>query len=118
MRGRQRGWRREETARQRTDVDGDGDLFPSDVHALRCLLAEFASPLGFFVEELRERRREGEEERALALLTAALDLCGFLDPWSAAALDLCGFLDSWSSSGSEGSRMYLAFFSHVFIAYF
>uniref|UniRef100_A0A0E0D4L7 Uncharacterized protein n=1 Tax=Oryza meridionalis TaxID=40149 RepID=A0A0E0D4L7_9ORYZ len=36
----------EETARQRTDVDGDGDgdLFPSDVRALRCLLAGNASP--------------------------------------------------------------------------
>uniref|UniRef100_A0A0D9VP14 Uncharacterized protein n=1 Tax=Leersia perrieri TaxID=77586 RepID=A0A0D9VP14_9ORYZ len=43
MRGRRRGWRREETARRRTDVDGDGDgdLFPSDVRALRCLLAGF-----------------------------------------------------------------------------
>ncbi|BAT10395.1 Os10g0338500, partial [Oryza sativa Japonica Group] len=31
------GWRREETAWRRTDVDGD--CFPSDVRALRCLLA-------------------------------------------------------------------------------
>uniref|UniRef100_A0A0E0QXS0 Uncharacterized protein n=1 Tax=Oryza rufipogon TaxID=4529 RepID=A0A0E0QXS0_ORYRU len=36
------GWRREETAWRRTDVDGD--CFPSDVRALRCLLAVFRFP--------------------------------------------------------------------------
>uniref|UniRef100_A0A0E0CLN4 Uncharacterized protein n=1 Tax=Oryza meridionalis TaxID=40149 RepID=A0A0E0CLN4_9ORYZ len=69
------GCRREETARRRTDVDGDSDLFASDVRALRCLLAGntssssflssalgFASALGFFVEELREGEGEEEEE--------------------------------------------------------
>nr|BAC84696.1 hypothetical protein [Oryza sativa Japonica Group] len=34
-----RGWRREEATQWRTSVDGDGDLFPSDVRALCCLLA-------------------------------------------------------------------------------
>uniref|UniRef100_A0A0E0F562 DUF8040 domain-containing protein n=1 Tax=Oryza meridionalis TaxID=40149 RepID=A0A0E0F562_9ORYZ len=38
------GVRCEETARRRTDVDGDGNRFPSDVCALRYLLAGNASP--------------------------------------------------------------------------
>uniref|UniRef100_A0A0E0D409 RecA family profile 1 domain-containing protein n=1 Tax=Oryza meridionalis TaxID=40149 RepID=A0A0E0D409_9ORYZ len=42
---RWRCWRCEETARRRTDVDGDGDDFPSDVGALRRLLAGNASRL-------------------------------------------------------------------------
>uniref|UniRef100_A0A0E0F560 Myb/SANT-like domain-containing protein n=1 Tax=Oryza meridionalis TaxID=40149 RepID=A0A0E0F560_9ORYZ len=56
------GVRCEETARRRTDVDGDGNRFPSDVCALRYLLAGNASPSSSLFLIVPAIPRIGEDE--------------------------------------------------------